>query len=190
MNVIRMLAVSLVLLCSQSVFAQTTINVDTTGLSTEQKATIAQQIETMKAQSTPSSVQTAEVVDKWVTTGEHFGKMMGGAAKEVGMAANEFINTPVGKMVAFIIVWNYFGVAAVHFSLALLVLCIGSCALVWNQRRLARVDIERDTSHRTWFGTYPVKSCTSKLDNETFGYIVICWAILFGICAIICFAGT
>ena len=46
MNVIRTIAVSLVLLCSQSLFAQTTINVDTTGLSTEQKATIAQQIET------------------------------------------------------------------------------------------------------------------------------------------------
>ena len=40
MNVIRVIVVSLVLLCSQCVFAQTTINVDTTGLSTEQKATV------------------------------------------------------------------------------------------------------------------------------------------------------
>lgn len=74
-------------------------------LSAEQQAQIVQSI--TAAQSKETDV--VDKVDKWVNVGERIGKMVGGAAKEIGVAANEFVQTDVGKMTAMLIVWNYMG---------------------------------------------------------------------------------
>lgn len=86
-------------------------NIDTNGLTEAQKAQLVQQAEQMK-NATP--LDTANKVDQWVNIGEKIGKMLGGAAKEVGIAVNEFVQTPVGKMTAVLIVWNYMGSMIVH----------------------------------------------------------------------------
>jgi hypothetical protein len=54
------------------------------------------------------SVEAADV-DEWVELGGKVGKMLGGTAKELGIAANEFAASPLGFVTMGLVVWNYAG---------------------------------------------------------------------------------
>lgn len=159
----RKLLILLTLFTSIS-FAQTQINVDTQGLTTEQKAQLATQIEQMKSQSKSvlpnvDAIQ-PEVVDKWVTTGQHFGQMMGGAAKEVGVQVNDFVKTPVGLMTACLIIWNYMGAMITHVVIGLFFWITASTALIIYMRSFRGKVITYDESKTNIFGNFPVKEIT------------------------------
>jgi hypothetical protein len=82
-----------------------------------QKAEIAMEI-AQKAESNTTHVASItdkvtsvdpEAVDEWVELGAKVGKMLGGTAKELGIAANEFATSPLGFVTMSLIVWNYAG---------------------------------------------------------------------------------
>jgi hypothetical protein len=77
------------------------------GLSEAQKADLVKQAETMREQG--KGVPTAEKVEQWAILGERIGKALGGAAKELGIAANEFATTPLGVLTVVIVTWKLIG---------------------------------------------------------------------------------
>ena len=112
----KRLIIAASLLFSAASMAQTTIDIDTHGLTNEQKAELVKQVEQMKsaANAIDANIPTVAQIDQWANVGEHIGKMMGGAAKEVGVAVNDFVKTPVGVMTAGLIIWSYMGSMIVH----------------------------------------------------------------------------
>lgn len=170
----KYIVAGLMMLFAFSAFAA--VEIDTRGLTDAQKAQLVQQAEQMKT-ATPGTV--ADSVDQWVNIGEKMGKMLGGAAKEVGIAVNEFVQTPVGKMTAVLIVWNYMGSMIVHVVSGWALLIITFSIMFWYSRRVQKYVVEYDESKgRNWLGRYPVKSIKrDEMDGDTFGFILLGYAI-------------
>ena len=95
---------------SAATAASTNFNVDVGQLTPEQQAQFMALV--TAAQESPGNV-TPEKLRQWVTASEAFaqavGGAVGGAAKELGMAANEFLATDAGKLTAVALLWNYIG---------------------------------------------------------------------------------
>lgn len=71
-------------------------------------------------------------VGKGVATfGVELGKGLGSAAKEIGLAANEFANSRVGMVATFVIVWHFFGRSVMWF----IFICIILTMFTRNLRR-------------------------------------------------------
>lgn len=160
--------------------------IDLSGLTETQKAQLVQQAEQMK-NATP--LETAEKVDKWVDVGERLGKMMGGAAKEVGIAVNDFVKTPVGMMTAFLIVWNYMGSMLVHVIGGFTILFITFGLLTWYSGRLRDVTITYDKeAGRNWLGRYPILERKAKaMDSDSWGFLLFGYAVSLGVSLIAIF---
>jgi uncharacterized membrane protein len=116
-------------------------------LTEAEKAEILQQIATKaQANSTAGTLTTVaeavkpEKVDQWLNIGERIGKMIGGAAKEVGVAVNDFVKTPVGLTAMGLIVWHYMGAALVHIFGGVFLMFV-MLASIWLVAR-KRVDVE------------------------------------------------
>ena len=175
------------LFLSFNVVAQ--VNVNTSGLTDVQKAELIKVAEQMrKQQESPEAI--VEKVDKWVDVGERFGKMMGGAAKEVGIAVNDFVKTPVGMMTAGLIVWNYMGNMIVHVTVGLMILFTTFSLLAWYSRRLRIVEITYDKeAGRNWLDRYPVlKKEVSQIDSDSFGALLFAYAVCLVVSLITIFA--
>lgn len=90
------------------------------GLTSEQRAEIALQVERVKKSNDDKgiiSAPTEETVDKfqkYAEIGTAVGKGLVSTAKELGVAVNEFAASDVGHLTMFLIVWNYFGHEMVH----------------------------------------------------------------------------
>lgn len=93
---------------------------------------------------TVSKIDTVDKVSKWVQVGTELGKGLAGAAKELGVAANEFITTPVGQMVALLIIWHFMGGTVVHVIGGILVWVVGYAFTYFIVRRHQTLDISYD----------------------------------------------
>lgn len=94
-------------------------------LSAADKAKIIIQVEEMANEGKLPTMDAPEKVEKWVNIGTSIGKGLAGAAKEVGVAANEFAKTPVGEMTMFLILWHFLSGPIIHVAGGLLVWLIG-----------------------------------------------------------------
>lgn len=96
------------------------------------------------------SVPSAERVDQWLNIGERVGKMIGGAAKEVGVAANEFVKTPVGTVAIGLIVWHYMGETVLHVAIGLILLAVGICFTLYVAKRRTGIIREYSPQGANW----------------------------------------
>jgi hypothetical protein len=76
---------------------------------------VAKQVEEQKA-----AVQNPQQVKQWVNYGTEVGQALAGAARELGIVANEFIKTPAGQLTMGLIIWKVMGHDIVHVGLALI----------------------------------------------------------------------
>lgn len=170
MKFIKTLLFVMTLAMSPIATAQVTGNTD--GLTDGQKAELIKQAEAMRARSSPTS-SVVDNVDQWLNIGERVGKMMGGAARELGLAANEFVKSPVGIMATVVILFQYLGSPIIHMFTGILVLLVGIASIryiVYNRRGNK---ITYDTERKNLFGNYPVKHKElGKMDDDTFGWAI------------------
>lgn len=61
-------------------------------------------------------VEKLKVVQAWAEAGAQLGAALANAAKELGVAANDFVKTPVGIMTAGIIIYKYVGKDLIRFG--------------------------------------------------------------------------
>jgi hypothetical protein len=81
-----------------------------------------------------NSVSATQTTNEWLNIGERIGQGFAGAAKELGIAANDFAASPVGKWVAFLIIWHFMGAMAVHIGFGLLFLVIAMGSILWYSK--------------------------------------------------------
>lgn len=116
----------------------------------------------------------AERVDQWLNVGERIGKMIGGAAKEVGVAANEFVKTPVGTVAIALIVWHYMGDALLHLFVGMTVMVVGLAATWFVSRRLTDVTRTYSPDKTTWFGRPRLVSVKRSEWTDGNTFVILC----------------
>lgn len=128
-------------------------------LSETQKAEIVAHIAKNNEQKTDlADAKQLEVkAEKWVDLGERMGKMLGGAAKEVGVAVNDFVKTPVGQLTMLLIVWSYVGNALVHIFGGVFIIIVGLLMCMYWARRSINVSTEYDQEKVDIFGRARVR---------------------------------
>jgi hypothetical protein len=57
---------------------------------------------------------TPDEIEKWANIGKNIGQGLGAAAKELGIAVNDFAASPIGKLATLLIVWNFLGSQIIH----------------------------------------------------------------------------
>lgn len=122
------------------------------GLTLKEQAEVMKIIAAGSEASAESETPSIEKVDEWVNVGERIGKMLNGAAKEVGMALTSFMATPAGKVALVLIVWKVAGTAAVHILGALVVWSIGAVVMSALHRNFVRTEVIYDPERKTIFG--------------------------------------
>jgi len=112
-------------------------------------------------------------VDEWVNVGEHIGAMITGTAKSVGIAANEFVNTPVGMMAMGLIVWHYMGGMLVHMFGASMILALGLGSLWYSFTRSTIKSYEYSPDKKDIFGRARIERITRSTvsGDKQFAYI-------------------
>lgn len=106
-----LLAIALLLTLQIPTFAATA---QVSNLTDEQAAELELMGERMKSQNT-NEIPTAEKLTEYAQVGEQIAKAIGAAAKECGVAVNDFVQTPVGKLTTFIIVYKLIGRDLIHY---------------------------------------------------------------------------
>lgn len=142
-------------------------------LTDEQKADVIKQIAQSQT-STPIAAQaTPQKIGEWVDLGTKIGQMMGGAAKEVGIAVNDFVKTPVGQWTMAMIIWKFMGSVIIHVFGGLLVLTVGLSIILFFSRRLRTCTIVYDPERKDLFGrSAKVKATYTEMDGETVGALM------------------
>lgn len=91
-------------------------------------------------------------IDEWVTLGQHIGQAFGGAAREVGVAANEFVTTPVGTLTIVLIIWHFVGNVLVHVFGGAFVFFVGMGLIYWHSRAHRETTDTYDPANHDMFG--------------------------------------
>ncbi len=98
----------LALMFSAPVFAQeqqTTSQELTAELAKMNDAEKAEALKAIRAKESPAAASARE----WVAIGNGLGEGLAATAQKLGVVANDFAKSPVGKMAMFLIIWNYMG---------------------------------------------------------------------------------
>lgn len=135
-----------------------------------------------------SKATTAEAVDKWVDTGERIGRMFQGAAKEVGVAVNDFVKTPVGMMTMGVIIWKYMGKDILQVLIAGAFFVAGLIT-IWVVFRRGRAEVRQySPDKKDIFGRARLVSVeVESMSDGAMTGMLISTVILFGITAVIAF---
>ncbi len=120
---------------------------------------------------------TVETLNAFAELGKNIGAGLVAAAKELGIAANEFATTPVGKITIALIVWNYAGEFIIHTAAGILVLVTG---LYICRRLFPRVYAIEYDPERRWFGFQIKKKIhyTTRSGEETWGMAIAYFGVL------------
>lgn len=151
---------------ASTAFAQNQPAIDVSKLTPEQIAQINRQVAEMANQPTNISANVRKEAEAWGELGTNMGRAMVGAAKEVGVAANEFSQTPLGKVVVFLAVYKIIGQEILGVVIGSLILVVGYSVALWLlfTRRWSNVQYEYSP---TLWGIYNRKRVIScKTDNE------------------------
>lgn len=120
------------------------VQVDTSGLSTEQVNQLKQQAQSMKSDPANVSAKVRQEAEAWSELGANMGKAMVGAAREIGVAANEFATTPLGKVVVVMTAYKIAGKDLLGVVFGSIIMVFGYSLALWIffTRRWSKVKYE------------------------------------------------
>jgi hypothetical protein len=113
-----------------------------------------------KASSKDSSVPVAlteDRVEKWVKIGSNIGQGLAGAAKEVGVAVNDFSQTPVGQLTMLLIVWHMIGAQLIHVFGGIMIWIVGIAIIRHMVARAYPSKITYSKEVKNIFGNYVIE---------------------------------
>jgi len=129
------------LVFSSGAFAAVTV--DTSGLSEMQKLDLAQQAERMRSTPTvdPNALGalTPERVSDWAQLGKDIALAFTTVAKELGVAADQFLASTTGKVTLALIVWKVAGEDILHVVIGVLFLATFVPMWVYFFRRMCLI---------------------------------------------------
>lgn len=106
---------------SSMAFAGERVSIDTSKLTAEQK----EQLGKMVVQVSPKTDGELDMLEKAARFGQIIGSGIGAAARELGIAVNEFSQTTPGRVAMLILVWKYMGDAILGVMVGIPVLVLG-----------------------------------------------------------------
>lgn len=149
-------------------------------LTEAEKAEVIQIIAARSASSVSPKV-TVDNVDKWVDISAKLGKGLAATARELGIAANEFAVSPLGRLATVLIIWNMMGSMIVHVFGGLLIWGVGFLSLRYIVNRAYPTEITYDPEKRDRFGRAVVLNVKrEELTSEGFAVILIAHAAVLG----------
>ena len=134
-----------------------------------------------KASSKDSSVPVAlteDRVEKWVKIGSNIGQGLAGAAKEVGVAVNDFSQTPVGQLTMLLIVWHMIGAQLIHVFGGIMIWIVGIAIIRHMVARAYPSKITYSKEVKNIFGNYVIEKVEPM---EIDGGSVAGWLCAYGI---------
>jgi len=155
-------------------------SVDVSKLTAEQKATLQKTAEQMQGQPANISAVAREETEKWAELGGNMGKAAVGAAKELGIAANEFVGTPLGKVTMAVVIYKVIGKDVIGFFVGggvLIFFCTVGVILLRTKHYTNAVYEYRPT----FFGMYNKRVIVSGNIDED-------WAVGYLFAALVAFA--
>ena len=142
---------------SSGAFADDDFYRTTQNLTPAQRAELVLQAEKMTnaAKANTPEAAKAEVnrFREYAELGQALGAGLVGTAKELGVAVNEFSQSPVGKFTMFLIGWKFFGHQILHVGLGLLYFCTFIPLWLYMYRRyciLEKITIEGSRFHANY----------------------------------------
>lgn len=122
-----------------------------------------------------SQSTTAAKAREWVEIGNALGEGMAATAEKMGVVANDFAKSPLGKLAMVLIIWNYMGESLVLLGTGLGLVFIGGGLWIYMSRKL--------------FGEYNEKGKFIKYDTNLISrHEGLCGVMI--VSAIILFAGS
>jgi hypothetical protein len=114
-------------------------------------------------------------LNEWVNLGKNIGLAFGGAAHELGIAANDFVRTPVGLITMGLIVWHFMGSMLLHFFGSLMVMMVGFGFLNWHYRTQVKTDETYSPDKTNIFGNSRLLTRTEPAPSDEWkiSYMVI-----------------
>jgi hypothetical protein len=164
--------------------------VDVSGLTQAQIAQIAADVESKKASPVKTAVAVREEVNAWGEMGANVGKAIIGAAKELGMTANDFASTNLGKFVIAVIIFKVAGGVVLHIFVGGMVVII-SLTLGWKLMKYNNTETTYDYKPVLW-GLYNKRVITkeqfSHLDNHNaWPHIIMACGFIVGVVIMLTF---
>lgn len=119
------------------------------GLSEEQVADLMLKAAKMKA---APSVNVTDRISEYSEIGQKYGVAMAATAKELGVAANELLDTTVGKVALVLIVWKVMGEELIGFLIGVPWLIIGFVCWLYVFRRIVIIEsITKEPVEGKWW---------------------------------------
>lgn len=142
-------------------------------LSEAQKAEVIKQVADASSRVNSASVPSEERVEKWVKIGSQVGQGLAGAAKELGVAVNDFSKTPVGQLTMVLIVWHMIGSVIVHIFGGLLIMTLGLSFIYFMFKRAYPDKVTYSKEHKNIFGNFVVENVqrTPVQDDNAAGWL-------------------
>jgi len=136
----KILLTVLIILITVPVIAQDSwVKIDPGDLTPEQVAELYRLKESADAARSGSPINntpTVDQVEEWTTLGSKMGKAIAEMCSEMGVVVNEFLETPVGKVTAFVIVWKMIGSDIFGIFGGMIVWLLGTSILIFIYKRL------------------------------------------------------
>ena len=186
------LIVTLVLLAATA-FAHAQPTLDVSKLTPAQVQQLAAQAETMSQSSTGNISKTVrDEAAAWADLGANIGLALVSAAKEVGVAANEFSETSLGKIVVFIVVYKVVGQAIIGIVVGFGILIFGYSLAIWLLTTKRWSDIKYEYDAPMFFGLIRRKRIVEISTDESvqvtksvFGGILLVLTTIVGLSIIL-----
>lgn len=117
----QMFVALMMVVMSSMAFAGERVSIDTSKLTAEQK----EQLGKMVVQDSPKTDGELDMLEKAARFGQIIGSGIGAAARELGIAVNEFSQTTPGRVAMLILIWKYMGDAILGVMVGIPVLVLG-----------------------------------------------------------------
>lgn len=152
--------------------------IDARGLTKEQQAELTAQAAKMKSPEGISAAARKEV-GAWADLGTNIGTAMVSAAKEVGVAANEFSQTGLGRIVTGIVVYKIMGRDILGVAVGSFVILFGFTIATWLLFTRRFGEVKYEYKPMLW-GLWQRRVITEyKIDNDnTVGKFIFGGAVL------------
>ena len=147
-------------------------------LSEAEKAEVIKMVADRASQKDVMPTMTEDKVEKWVKIGSNIGQGLAGAAKEVGVAVNDFATTPVGQLTMMLIVWHMIGAQLIHVFGGIMIWIVGIAIIRHMVARAYPSKITYSKEVKNIFGNYVVeKSEPIAIDDSN----AAGWLFAYGI---------
>lgn len=165
------------------------VEVDTKGLTEEQKAELALQAAKMKKQAVPALEEKFNVknVNEWAELGKNVALAFTTVAKELGVAADEFLKSNTGKITIVLIAWKVMGkdvLGIIGGSIAWVVL---ASIILWSFKFFHMKKKVKSKEHGVqYIQRYEFKTNDARVTSASFhvgafvAATIMCTVIIFG----------